>query len=51
MHIDDRSIVAQPVPASSADLIDWHSRKLGHGEQDVRNLQMRIAKAVEILPA
>ena len=51
MQIDDRSFVVRPVSASSADLIEWPSINWARGNRMFGNLQMRIAKAVEILPA
>jgi RNA-directed DNA polymerase len=48
MQFDDRKhLVARPVPASSADLIEWHGIDWARVNRNVRNLQIRIAKATK----
>ena len=48
MQFDDRKcLVERPASASSADLIEWHSIDWAKANRNVRNLQVRIAKAVK----
>jgi RNA-directed DNA polymerase len=48
MQFDDRKcLVERPATASSADLIEWHGIDWARVNRNVRNLQVRIAKAVK----
>jgi len=48
MQFDDRKcLVERPASASSADLIEWHGIDWARVTRNVRNLQIRIAKATK----
>jgi RNA-directed DNA polymerase len=48
MQFDDRKfLVERPASASSADLIEWHGIDWARVNRNVRNLQIRIAKATK----
>jgi RNA-directed DNA polymerase len=48
MQFDDKKhLVERPVPASSADLLEWHGIDWARVNRNVRNLQIRIAKATK----
>src|SRR5271169_4848107 len=48
MQFDDRKcLVERPASASSPDLIEWHGIDWARVNRNVRNLQIRIAKATK----
>jgi N-terminal domain of reverse transcriptase/Reverse transcriptase (RNA-dependent DNA polymerase) len=48
MQFDDKKcLVERPASASSADLIEWHGVDWARVNRNVRNLQIRIAKATK----